>query len=48
MDELALHVRAHIDSEERRVFPVAQALDSPLIGQRGAHLREELLNVSHA
>ncbi len=48
MDELALHVRDHIAVEERRVFPVAQALDSADLGMRCAQRREQLLNPSHA
>ena len=48
MEELALHVRDHMAVEERRVFPVAQALDSADLGQRSARRREQLLNPSHA
>lgn len=48
MDELALHVRDHIATEERRVFPTAQALDSADLGQRSAQRREQLLSLSHA
>jgi hypothetical protein len=48
MDELALHVRAHIASVERRAFPLAQSLDSPMLGQSAAQLREGLLSMSPA
>ena len=44
MEELALHVRDHIKTEEYRVFPAARALDSADLGQRCAQRREQLLS----
>lgn len=48
MEELAVHVRDHINADEYRVFPHAQALDSADLGQRCATHREHLLSHSHA
>lgn len=48
MEELTVQVRDHINIETHRVFPHAQALDSPDLGQRGARHREHLLSHSPA
>lgn len=47
MEALAVQARDHFAADERRVFPVAQALDCAELGQRFTKRQEQLLNHSH-